>query len=44
MKNKVINCLESLGFTLISNDKSSRKIFVYGNVLVSVEDQLSKRQ
>jgi hypothetical protein len=37
MKKKVIKCLESLGFTSLSDDSSVRKIFVYENVLVSVE-------
>ncbi|MFO8077698.1 MAG: hypothetical protein R6U21_03545 [Thermoplasmatota archaeon] len=39
MKNKIINCLNSLGFTLASDKTADRKIFVYDNILVSVEKQ-----
>lgn len=34
-----MDCLDSLGFTLVSDDTASRKIFVYENVLVSVEEK-----
>jgi len=44
MKNKVMNCLNSLGFTLVSDETATRKIFVYDNVLVSVEEQPSQKK
>lgn len=44
MKNKIIECLNSLGFTLLSDDTAARKIFVYDNVLVSVEERKSKNK
>ncbi len=44
MKRKVIDCLCSLGFTSVSDDTSSRKIFVYDNLLVSVEERLPKKE
>jgi len=44
MKNKVMDCLNSLGFTLVSDETATRKIFVYDNVLVSVEEQPSQKK
>lgn len=44
MKNKIIECLNSLGFTSLSDDTAARKIFVYDNVLVSVEERKSKNK
>ena len=39
MKNKIIDCLNTMGFTSVSDDTATRKIFVYDNVLVSVEEK-----
>lgn len=39
-----MDCLKSLGFTLVSDDTAARKIFVYDNVLVSVEEQPIKKK
>jgi hypothetical protein len=44
MKNKIMDCLNSLGFTLVSDETATRKIFVYDNVLVSVEEQTSQKK
>jgi hypothetical protein len=44
MKNKIMDCLKSLGLTLVSDDTAARKIFVYDNVLVSVEEQPVKKK
>jgi len=44
MKNKIMDCLNSLGFTLVSDETATRKIFVYDNVLVSVEEQPSQKK
>jgi hypothetical protein len=42
MKNKIIDCLNTMGFTSVSDDTATRKIFVYDNVLVSVEEKGTK--
>lgn len=44
MKNKIMDCLNSLGFTLVSDETATRKIFVYDNVLVSVEEQPGQKK
>jgi hypothetical protein len=42
MKNKVIDWLTLSGFDLVSDDSSQRKIFVFDNILVSVEEKEKK--
>ena len=39
MKNKIIDFLKSSGFTMVSDVSASRKIFVYDNILVCVEEK-----
>jgi hypothetical protein len=44
MKNRIIDCLKTMGFTLVSDDTATRKIFVHDNVLVSVEEKVTQNE
>lgn len=43
MKDKVIECLESLGFVTVSHKSSPRKIYLKDDITVAVEKRKYKK-